>query len=270
VRRAASLLALLAASALAAERPEETLGERDAVARVVSAIEGKDCALATRRLNEGLADQYPGIVLMTGAMLEDGICLKPNWMRASQMYQRALALGHHGGQYKLIAGNAYQNRDPALALWWSQEGIGLRLPAPCVVPDWVHDDPAAYAATVTAWPGGRLQACAYAAGVLATVAGDAEYPPTALDFQMAGRVEMEFVPATGTITWRTLELQDEPMRGLTSGDMLQDRKSRKVQDSLRSYLQVAGERALKRFERPEGVDPAWHLRSEYVFRIRSR
>lgn len=264
----AVLLAAWAGHVAAAERPEETRSERDARDGVLGAIQAKDCARAVARLNEGLAARFPGFYLLAGTMYEEGICLKPNWERAEQLYRRGVQAGHKGGMYKLVSGLAHGPRDLGAALWWAQHADGATLPRDCLVPGWVHRDAESYAATLRSWPAGRLAACAYTAGVVATVAGDVEYPRSAIGFAMQGRVRMEFVPAHARFAWETSELQLLPLMGVVSGDALADRSSRAQKDTLRRELEEAGQRALKRYAMPPGIDPGWRVLSEYIFELR--
>lgn len=267
--RAAAALSLLlpALAAVAAQRPDESRAERLATESLAVAIEAKDCKLAVSRLNEGLASKYPGFYLIAGTMYEEGICLKANWERAQQLYLRGLESGHRGGAYKLVAGLAHGGRDPAAAVWWAQK-LDVGLASPCRVTADVHGDAERYVATLKGWPAGRLAACAYTAGVLSTVSGDLEYPRTAVAYYMVGTIGMAFVPAESRFEWQTEELQMLQMQGVVAGEQLADRNTRDARDTLRRSLEQAGERALKRFERPAGIDPGWRLSAKFIFEIK--
>ncbi len=267
-RFAAVGLALAAAAAQAAQRPDETRAEVIATEGVVVAIQHGDCKLATERLNAGLANKYPGFYLLAGTMYEEGLCLKPNWERAVQMYQRAVGAKHMGGVGRLVAGYADRSRDPAAALWWAHQPGGVPMPGACRMAAFVLESPDALVAELRAWPAQRLAACVYAVGVLAAVSGDAQYPRYAAEHALAGTIEVSFQPASGTLEWRTVELQAKQIPGLVSSGALLDRASRSVRDELESSLRQVGERALRRFERPAGIDPAWSLTATYVFNIR--
>jgi hypothetical protein len=258
--------ALLALNAGAASRPPETQAERDTVQGVRVAIQHKDCKLAVSRLNDGLANAYPDVFLMAGRMFEDGICVKPSWERAERLYQRADEVGHHGGLLRLVAGLAHQNRDPAAALWWAHKAGGLNLPQACRVPH-LALEPEVFVSTLKLWPAQRLQGCVYTAGVVALVAGDLDYPQTAFQFSVAGKVAMVFKPAEGKLGWRTVDIEMLPMYGLVSGDQLLDRDSRAVKASLERHLRELGERALRRYEKPAGIDPEWDVSMDFVFSI---
>ncbi|HEX2011116.1 MAG TPA: hypothetical protein VJN44_09290 [Roseateles sp.] len=58
------------------------------------------------------------------------------------------------------------------------------------------------------------------------------------------------------------------MLGVVSGDALRDRDSRWVKDSLRVHLDELAARVLKRYPRPDGIDPDWRIEQSYVFTLR--
>ena len=97
------------------------------------------------------------------------------------------------------------------------------------------------------------------------VTGDTEYPGTALDFNIAGQVEMTFEPAKGTIVWRTIQIEPRQMAGVVSGATLRDRDSRRVKQSLENYLRDGGDRALRQFTRPAAVPADWRLTVVFAF-----
>ena len=271
MKRLLVLLGVLAglggAGARAAERPEPTQAELDAIEGIYSAIRHQDCKLVATRLNDGLRTDYAGLFLLAGSLFEDGVCLKANWDKAQAMYQRAAALGHQGGRYRLIAGLAHGGRDPAAAVWWSQERQAVNLPGPCKVAEWVHQDAEAYVATLRAWPDGQLAACAYVAGVAAMIAGDAEYPVAATRSGLAGTIEMVFLPSQGRVDWRTVEAANNEPVGFVAEAELRDRASRKSRDALRVEMQRVSDLALARFARPPGIDAEWVLKTQYVFSV---
>jgi hypothetical protein len=256
----------LAAGALAAERPPQTQSEIDTVQSVHSALSHRDCELAISRLNDGLARQYPDVFMLAGWIYEEGFCVKPNWERAEAMYFRARDTGHHGGLLRLIAGYGAKGRDPAAALWWAQQVESIDLPEPCRMDQRLWSDPELFVATLKLWPGGRLAACVYTAAVAAAVAGQAQYPPTAIEFAMIGKVQMRFVPSTPAITWQTTEVELLQMGGVIDGDQARDRDSRWMQRSFENHLRRLGDQVLARYQRPLAVPTDWLLGMVFVFR----
>jgi hypothetical protein len=269
LRAAAGLLAatLWAAPAAAAERPPMTVAERDTIEGVHNAMDHKDCALAVKRLNAGLAAQYPGVYLLAGAMHEGGACVKANWERAARLYQRAHDAGHGAGILRLVAGHALDGRDPAAALWWAQQAPRMARPAECVVPKEVWADADRFVAELKRWPSALLNACVYAVGVQALVTGDAEYPPTAAGWGVEGSLRMRFVPARASIEWETVNVDNVARYGASDGDRLQERNTRGVQRSLLTTMTSLGHRALKRFAQPPGVPEHWRMETTYTFTI---
>ena len=263
---AAALLASCIAAG-AATRPEESRAERDTLAGVINALDHKDCARAVSRLNAGLSSRYPGVYLMAGTMYEEGLCLKPNWERAERMYRLAHEAGHGAGLLRLVAGLAQGGRDSAAAVWWAQQTTELPLVEDCRVPQRIWSDPDLFVATIKLWPAARLAGCVYVAGVMAHVAGDLEYPGAALAGNLGGTVELDYTPAQGSMQWRTVDLDKGVVYGLNTGDSLAEGNSRKTRASLERTLGELGAQALKRFEQPAGIDPAWRVQTRWVFTV---
>lgn len=261
----AALCLAAAAAAIAAERPTETRGEWLAVQSVAKAIAANDCAHAVDVMNGGLAARYPEMFIVAGTMFEEGICVKASWERAQPLYLEGAKAGHPGGFHRLVAGLA--RRDPGTALWWAQEAR-TPLPASCVTPDDVHADAERYVAALKAWPPGRFAACVYTAGVIAAVAGDVRYPSVAEASSLRGKVRMVFVPAESRFEWTTEDVEALDMPGLHAAEALVDRNTREMKDSFRRSLDETGARALKRYVRPDGIDPAWRVKVDFVFDLR--
>lgn len=263
----AALLGLLAGGALAVERPEESTAEADTIASVMHGFRHSDCKLAVSHLNRGLKARYPGIYVLAGSMYEEGLCLKANWEQAERMYLRAQEVGHGAGLLRLVAGLARGHRDIGAALWWAQQAK-ISLPADCRLGPAARADPEAFVRALQAWPAGRPQACAYVAGVMAFLVGDAEYPRSSLAMGFSGRVELQYTPADERMDWKTLEITEHALYGVSSGDTVADRDSRKFRLQFEAALRDLGAQALKRFQRPPAVDPAWALRMVFVFDLR--
>jgi hypothetical protein len=256
VPRRARLLAAagLVAAALGAQaqpqamRPETTRAEAEWLEGVHSALGHRDCPRAVARLNDGLERRFPDAYVMAGAMFEQGLCVKAQWERASTMYQRALAAGHRGGQYRLVAGMA--ERDPAVALWWSQEGSALQLPSECRVAAEAHRDAEAYAAALRAWPSGRLGICSFIAGVSASVFGEVEYPGDTRGRQIDGTVEMHILPGAGRIEWQGMDLKLSEAWVAQLPAARAGRLDAQAREAVRAYLDGIAQRALRRYPIP--------------------
>jgi hypothetical protein len=245
-------------------RPDTTAAEQEWLGGVHSALGHRDCARVVSRLNDGLEKRFPEAYVMAGALYEQGLCLKAQWDRAATMYQRALAAGHRGGHYRLVAGMA--ERDAPVALWWAQEGDGVMLPEACRVPADRHRDAGAFAAVLQSWPAGRIAACAYMAGVVAAVSGEIEYPGDAIGTLVEGGIRLHFKPAEGRIEWLPLELSQYSVANQLRDQPVMPR----VNERLRAYAEEVGRRALARFPRPDGIDPSWQALVDFRFDFNMR
>jgi hypothetical protein len=233
-----------------------------AVRAVQDAVARGDCAGAVSALNAGLAKAYPQVWMLAGAMYEDGICLKANWDRAVSFYQRADAAGHAGAAQRLAAGYASPvgGRDLAAALWWAARAR-TALPSPCaqVVP--LADDADRFIAALKAWPAGQLGACAYAAAVMSSVQGELVAPDLAAAYGLQGTVRLSYVPDQARLDI----IDDLKLTSTAVQDALaQKADERAARAALTQQLRQAADRAFKRYDKPAGIPPAWHVEAEQM------
>lgn len=253
-----------------AQHAGETQAERDTITGIRVSIEQRQCAQALGRLNDGLKARYPGVFLLAGALYEEGVCLKPSWERAEQMYQRAGEAGHPAAPLRLVAGLADGPRDVAAALWWAQQARSLPLPGACQVDDAARADPDRFVAALKGWPAQQVQGCLYAAAVVAMVAGYSEYPLLAAELGAVGRVEMSFWAGEGRFEFSTTDIEFRDTPGLLSGDNLRDRNTRAARRALEDSLRASAAQALKRYPRPAGVPADWLQKMAFDFTIKTR
>ncbi len=264
VRCSTVALTLLSTLAMAAE-PDEYAERRDAQAMqdVIVYLEHKDCKGAVKALNSGLASKQAGVVLMAGSMFEQGICVKPDWDKAARYYQAAHQAGKRAALPRLVAGYAEGKRDPGAALWWMANNASL--PAPCASANHLAGDPDAFVAALNKWPKGQVDACVYTAGIIMRVLGDIEFPAAAAPQGVFGDAIMHFVPSTGSITWKAAGTERIAVTREVKGG---DDERAVFNDVFLKYVRGVGERALSRFTRPDGIDPAWAVDMKYSFQYR--
>jgi hypothetical protein len=240
--------------------------DSEAVATVWTYIEHKDCAGAAKALNAGVAKGFPSVLLLAGAMFEDGICLKSNWLKAADFYQRAHEAGHPRAASKLASGymSAAAGPDKAAALWWALRRQ-LALPDACRTPLPSLDDADKFVDALRAWPAGRLDACGYVAGVVGTIDGDLEFSRRAAAHGLKGVIVTRYAPAQERIDISADALEFIQVGGVTSGDDGRDRDSNAVKREFERDIRAAADRALKRYTRPQGIDPAWRLTIKFEF-----
>ena len=131
-------------------------------------------------------------------------------------------------------------------------------------------DPDGFASAIDKMPPVVFQSCVYTVGVVAQIFSEASYPPLALDWNVTGKIRMEFDPAANTVDWQadTLDVRENPS-GIRNGadDLVQN--PRAVKNSLVNYLKGKSDFALKRFARPStwGLDRTFRYKRELVFTI---
>jgi hypothetical protein len=241
-----------------------TDGER-AVQAVTEAMAKRDCTAAATALNAGLAKQHPEVWLLAGAMFEDGLCLKANWDRAVDFYQRADKAGQPNAALRLASGYATSagGRDLAAALWWAARGK-VAQPAACASVATQAAEPDRFVAALKAWPAGQLDACAYAAAVMATVQGELVGDDLASSLGLEGRIRIAFVPAEGRI-----DIDDDlaAAGGVTADAAVREAQARTMRTALQQQLRAVADRALKRHAKPAAVPAAWRVDSEHLLRM---
>ncbi len=267
--RGGLVMAWCVAAAVAHAQGTPWVAERldsDTVGSVWAYLDHKDCTGAARVLNEGVKKGYPSVMLMAGAMFEDGVCLKPDWQRALNYYERAHAAGHPRAAAKIAAGYAAPEAGPdkAAALWWALRGRQA-LPAECKSVATLVDDADRFVNAILGWPVQRLDACAFVAGVVATITGDMRFSQRAAQHGLKGVLTARFVPADSRIDVHTEALEFNQLGGFSSGDEMRDRESKFVKLEFERDIRAAADRALRRYPKPSGIDPAWAVTVEFHF-----
>ncbi len=248
-----------------------SIPDEQAVDLVWTYINAKDCAAAAKALSDGAAKGYPGLLLLAGAMFEDGVCLKPNWQRAEGFYQRAQAAGHPRAAAKLASGymTAAAGPDKAAALWWAL-GDQRPLPSECLSVASLVNDADRFVQALQAWPAQRLDGCAYTAAVLSTLIGDMEFSSRAAAHGMKGELKLTYQPALERFSIDTSEIEFIRLGGVVSGDAIRDRESMSVRGEFERDIRTAADRALKRYTKPAGIDPTWQVAFGFTFQYVAR
>ena len=245
------------------QRPKAETEAEKAVQAVIDAVTKRDCAAAVAALNTGLGKQHAEVMMLAATMSEEGICLKPNWDRAVTFYQRALNAGQATAAARLAAGYASPigGRDKATALWWALRAK-TSLPQDCngVAP--LVDDADRFVAALNAWPAGRLDACAYAAAVMAMIQGELGSPDVPAAYGVQGKLKLAFVPAEGKVDVADEGIEAVAPTGLQSAGTASDRNGGRK--ALLAYAKDVSDRALRRYERPTAVPPTWRAETELV------
>lgn len=268
MRSACLVLAVAAAMPAAAAPPGVASRHENAMAaEVINQLERQDCVAAVRAVNDGMAKGYATAWLQSGAMYEEGLCVKRSWARAAGLYQRAHEAGHGDGLPRLVAGHAAPgpDQDKAAALWWASQSRQPLMPQPCLSAARHVPDPDAFVQALQSWSPAQLEACVYIAGVMGAMAGDVEFPARAVFHGVSGKVRAVFSPAVARIDVEPMEVTVEGPRGFATSDKVFDSQTRSVKGSLTAHVREAATRALARYPRPEAIDPAWQVRFDFTF-----
>lgn len=239
-------------------------------AAIVKAIEAKDCSSAARALNSALEKPSPAVLLLAGAMFEQGLCLKPSAERAARFYLRAQEQPGVPARLAALYASPAAGPDKGLALWWGQRAE-LPLPRDCEVAPEARQDVDRFGAAIGTWSAARLDGCVHVVGVLASVG--AEF----VTARAGDGLSALFVPASGQWTVATDQLTQEAMdagvgagaiRGSAPGFQRSESwsqpdttkaRAREELKALAPRVERLAADALKRYPRPDGLDPAWRL-----------
>jgi hypothetical protein len=233
-------------------------------------LEQGDCAGVLKRVNEGLAKKMPPVQLLAGALLEHGVCFKADWDKAVELYTMASKGGESAAAYRLAAGFAAPDHGPdvAAAMWWLQHTDHRTPIKQCEVPEDARDDPERFVALLKSWPQDKLLRCNYAVGLVSTVAGEIKYPSRGLTYAVGGTYVLRFMPGQGRIEMKSGRMKEFALlSGVFDGHVLQERKSTSMQAGFVENLTQVSRRALERYPRPQGIDPAWQFDIAFVFNV---
>jgi hypothetical protein len=239
----------------------------EALSEIGTYLKHGDCSGAIKRLNEGLSQSLPEVFLVAGSMYDEGICVKPDWKKAVHFYGRAYEAGQRTAASRLAAGFASPEHGPDIgaALWWANRPGDFVAPGGCQLPEALLGDPDGFVAELQRWPAKRLAACNYAVGLAATVTGEMHYPGRALAYGVEGSYVAVFTPAAGRVEAQQLETYAPQEGGGVDGNFAKDRESKKVTGSFDAMLQSVAARALKRYPKPDGIDPGWQFKIGFKF-----
>lgn len=245
--------------------------ERQETALIERLLSDGMCTSAVSAIKTGLAAKKPYIMLLAGNMYEEGLCVKPDWDKAAGLYMRAEEAGQRLAIQRLAAGYARPGRDNGMAIWWAAKGDGRETyPSRCIPAADPANDPDGFNAALETMAPATFQSCVYLIGVVNELRSQVRYPSLALRNSVSGSFNMEFVPATGTITWTVDELEvDENSPNAFRNLAVEELENpREIKNSLVNYLKRKSNFALAHYPRPAGdFAPDYTYQSKYVFTI---
>ena len=246
--------------------------ERQETASIERLLGDGMCTSAVDAIKSGLAAKKSYIMLLAGNMYEEGLCVKQDWDKAAGLYMRAEEAGQRFAIQRLAAGYARPGRDNGMAIWWAAKAGGRQAyPSRCIPAADPVNDPDGFNAALEKMAPETFQSCVYLIGVVNEVLSQVRYPRVALRNSVTGSFKMEFVPATGTITWTVDDLEvDENSPNAFFRDLAVEEleNPRAIKNSLITYLKGKSNFALARYPRPAGdFAPDYTYQFKYVFTI---
>jgi hypothetical protein len=230
-------------------------------------LDRNDCPGAVREVKAGVKARQPDVLMMAGTMMEEGICMKADWEKATTLYEMAYEEGSPTAWYAMIAALAVPGRDNGRALWYAaQRGLAKGLPSACIPTADPIKELDAFNTQLERMAPQLFKACVYMVGVTNEVFGHAQFPPIALYYGVQGNLTMKFTPSSGTIDW-TFEQTADSRASYRAMDHDQFDDERKIDKILLTYVTAKGKYALARYARPDGIDPGIVLSSTFAFSI---
>jgi len=128
------------------------------------------------------------------------------------------------------------------------------------------DEPERFVAALQAWPALQLDACVYAAGVMARIQAEIEAPGLAASLGLEGQVRVGFVPALARV-----DITEETTEARTPTGRLADGAAREVDQkaarlALTNFLRDRADRALQRYARPADIPAGWRADAAHALK----
>lgn len=228
-----------------------------------SAIREGNCQRVGDLLNAHLRDGNRELLILAGVLFEDGICLKPSWPRAEDLYQRAAAQGHTQAALRLVAGyaSAQAGPDVGASLWWSSR-TGLGALAGCPLPA-QSGGAEAFVEELKSWHSAELARCVYLTAVMARIRAELFFPPRAGRIAEEGVVHLIFRPALGEFTGK---IEGNVGRGFSASWTI-DGEQPRFRSVLLAHVREVSLAAIRRFPRPANLPDDLAVQMDLVFRL---
>jgi hypothetical protein len=222
-----------------------------------------ECSEVANSLNIPIAELNADGLIDIARHYELGKCVKQDWEKSAQYYQRA-ALGKVAkATLRLTALFAFDNRDPAAALYWAAQNPAI-LPKECLPAANPIKNTDGFIEELRTWPTNKLTACTYQAGLASRVMERFQQWPNGIFLQLGGggvryeaEVTMRVNAKNGSIEWLDSEVGRPMVSQLIKGSNepnLSDMPSKETH--LYSFWST-GISVLKEFGRPPSDEPAW-------------
>lgn len=261
---------IVALSASANAGPNYLNPDYAATTRIDRLVKDGECKQAVEALKPGLKSKQADVLLLAGTLFEEGICFKPDWVKAVSMYMLADEAGNRSAIPRLMGGYARAGRENGLALWWAAKSpMKKAFPANCIPKSDPDTDQDGFNEELEHMPAPLFQGCVYMVGVAGEIHSNGIYPLIAAQHGLSGSVLMEFTPAQGTINWHqdSLNIDERQHIGIRDLTKMELENPRVIKKSFLTYLTGKSEFALSRYKKPDsGIDPSFILKTMFIFK----
>lgn len=195
---------------------------------------------------------------------EFGKCVKQDWEKSAQYYQRA-ALGRVAkAALRLTALYAVGNRDPAAALYWAARNPAI-LSRGCLPAANPIENTNGFIEELRTWPTNKLTGCTYHAGLVSRVMERFNQWPNGILYQFIGdggviydaEITMRINAQNGSIEWFDSDQKKEAVSQLVKDSSEPDVSNMPSREAPLFSFWSTGVAVLKEFGRPPADESAW-------------
>ena len=229
-----------------------------------AAVGAEDCSKVSGLLNSRIEELKVEGLMEAAERYEFGKCVKPDWEKSAQYYQRA-ALGKvPKAALRLTALFAVENRDPAAALYWAARNPAI-LSKECLTAENPIKNANGFIEELKTWPRNKLIGCTYQAGLASRVMENFNQWPNGILYQLIGdggfiyeaEINMRINSTNGSIEWFDNDQKKEVVSQLVKGSNEPDLSNMPDREAPLFSFWSAGIAGLKEFGRPPRDESAW-------------
>jgi hypothetical protein len=235
------------------------------IADVAQRAQAGECRSALYKLNPLLRQTVPEAQLLAAVLYEHGRCVRVDFERALNFYTRAADAGESSAAGRLV-GLLAERKDYGAAIWWAHQ-LPRILPSECYVYHAPINEAEPFAAALDAWPKGRLEACAYTAGVIFTVYAWLRFPANWPMLVGGADLNMEFIPAKGQLTWtqQRTEASETQIAVMNYTSPAGEEQLVSARTVLPTHARTVSDAVLARFTPPQGIPAHWRVSFRFRF-----
>lgn len=229
-----------------------------------AAVGAEDCSKVFDLLNTRIEELKADGLMEAAERYELGKCVKLDWEKSAQYYQRA-ALGKvPKAALRLTALFAVENRDPAAALYWAARNPAI-LSRECLTAANPIENTNGFVEELKTWPKNKLTGCTYQAGLASRVMENFNQWPSGILYQFIenggviydAEINMRINSINGSIEWFDNDQKKEVVSQLVKDSNEPDFSNMPSREAPLFSFWSTGIAVLKEFGRPPPDESAW-------------